>query len=303
MARVKRDVIVGRADPVDIHQVQHVDAPFRADRNAGEMLAPGRERFEECDDPVVHSRPFSFVEAQSRSGHRGHQPFRFDRLQQVVEGVHLERTQGILVVGGHEDDDRDLLRRHGLQQRQTVELRHLHVEEDDVRGELANHVERGRPVAALAGNDHLGQRPQEPAEPPPRHRFVVHDQHAHDHVSTSNGTTIRIDAPSRRSAGDVEGVGVAVDGGQAFARVAQADPVADGRRIDSGSVIFDLHDQAVRFATGANDDAAGEPVRPDAVLDRVLDEWLEDEDRHQRVRDVLGAARCRALRRSPKRLR
>ena len=61
-----------------------------------------------------------------------------ERLQQVVERPHLERLQRVLIVGGDEDDERHLVGADRLDHLEAVHLRHLHVEEHEVRRVVVN---------------------------------------------------------------------------------------------------------------------------------------------------------------------
>ena len=111
---VKRDVVVSRADPVDIREIEHMNSSLGTHRDPGQMLSSGCESFDERQHAIVHSHALSLFHAHSGAGDGGRQAFGLDGLQNVVERVHLERAQGILVVRGHEDDDRNFLRRHRL---------------------------------------------------------------------------------------------------------------------------------------------------------------------------------------------
>ena len=74
-----------------------------------------------------------------------------ERLQQVVEGVDLEGLQRVLVVGRHEDRQR-----HGVAERgddlEAVEIRHLQIEQHQVRHVAANGRD-GFGAGAARGHD------------------------------------------------------------------------------------------------------------------------------------------------------
>src|SRR5262245_40320344 len=72
---------------------------------------------------------------------RGH------RLQQVVDRVHLEGLERVLVEGGDEDDR--LLPPDQLEHLEPRELRHLDVEEHEVGLQLRDRLHRLEAVAAL----------------------------------------------------------------------------------------------------------------------------------------------------------
>ena len=46
--------------------------------------------------------------------------------------MHLERAHGVIVVRGHEDHRRRGVRPQPLEDRESIDLGHLHVEEDEV---------------------------------------------------------------------------------------------------------------------------------------------------------------------------
>ena len=75
-----------------------------------------------------------------------------ERLQQIVDRLHLEGADRVLVVGGREHDVRRRPRER-LQHLEAVHARHLHVEEDEVGLPLLDHLQRLDAVGRLA--DHL----------------------------------------------------------------------------------------------------------------------------------------------------
>jgi hypothetical protein len=82
----------------------------------------------------------------------GEEPARAERLEQVVDGLELERRDRVVIEGGREDDGGDDLElsqsRHDLDARG---LRHLDVQEDHVGAEAPDRLDRGWPVMRLAG--------------------------------------------------------------------------------------------------------------------------------------------------------
>jgi hypothetical protein len=105
------------------------------------------------------------------------EPRLVDGLEQVVERVDVERAHRELVVGGDEDDRG---RRVGQERGQLEprQLRHLHVDEQEVGAEPLDQRERLEAVAGLA--DQLDRvRGQHQAQPVPRQRLVVDDDRAH----------------------------------------------------------------------------------------------------------------------------
>ena len=90
--------------------------------------------------------------------------------------MHLEGAQGELIVGRHENDGG-----HGpsvelFQHIEAVQLRHLHVQENQVGFVSADGGERVAPVGALAKDFDVRLLVQQLSDPFPRQRFVVHNQ-------------------------------------------------------------------------------------------------------------------------------
>ena len=90
--------------------------------------------------------------------------------------MHLEGTQGELVVGRHEND-----RGHGLsidlfQHTEAVQLRHLHVQENQIGFVPSDGGERISPVSAFAEDIDIRLLVEQLANPLSRQRFVVDNQ-------------------------------------------------------------------------------------------------------------------------------
>ena len=110
-------------------------------------------------------------------------------LQQIVDGMRLERAQRVLVVRGHENDDGQVFRTTLLDQpgnhAKAIELRHLHVEEQHVHrpaGAVRALHDRKRLGAAATAPDQVDTSIglQQIPQPPPRRLFVVDDEHPED---------------------------------------------------------------------------------------------------------------------------
>ncbi len=77
-------------------------------------------------------------------------PLLAEWLEQVVHCMHLKGFHRVLVVSRHEDHRRVLL--HQFQDLEPVQLRHLHVEEEEIRLELRDGLDGFETVGAF-GND------------------------------------------------------------------------------------------------------------------------------------------------------
>ena len=95
-------------------------------RRAGLGLIVGQQRLETLAERVDTLTPQ--VNARAFEGFL--KTFPVEGFEQVVERMHVESLQGVLVVGRHEDDHRHLRRPDGLQHRKAIGHRHLHVEKD-----------------------------------------------------------------------------------------------------------------------------------------------------------------------------
>ena len=107
---------------------------------------------------------------------------RRDGLQQVVDRVHLESLDGVLIVGGDEDDGR----RCGAADQRTRHLetgssRHLHVEQNQIRAERLDQFQGLGPVTRLTRHIDAVELLQLEAELVPGRLFVVDYQGADTH--------------------------------------------------------------------------------------------------------------------------
>ena len=146
---LKRDVVVLRLDVVDPVDREHVDLRAVADQHA-----LGRTRSAAARRATSASTSAAPPSRRSRSRARASascEPLRAERLQQVVDGVHLERPQRVLVVRGDEDRPA-LVAPEQLEHLEAVQLRHLHVEQHQVGRQLGHRLDRLEAVAAL-GHD------------------------------------------------------------------------------------------------------------------------------------------------------
>jgi hypothetical protein len=123
---------------------------------------------------------------------RRREPRRSDRFEQVVQRVHVEGAQGVVVVRGHEHDPGR--HRGASEEIEPRFARHLDVEEDDVRllpGEMSRRLAHAR---RLSAHFDFGMHRQQRAQLLPRQALVVHDQRRQAipaHVATPSTSSIR----------------------------------------------------------------------------------------------------------------
>jgi hypothetical protein len=98
-----------------------------------------------------------------------------ERLEQVVERVHLKGAHRVMIIGRHEDDVRHPFGNERADHGEAVQLRHLHIEKDQIAGSVAERGDRLDAVLTLADDLKLGMGLQHLAHHPARERFVVND--------------------------------------------------------------------------------------------------------------------------------
>ena len=88
----------------------------------------------------------------------------------------LERLERVVVEGGDEDDR--LIASDELEHFEAIELRHLDVEQEQVRLEIRDGLDRLEAVGALGDDLHLVHVSQKFAHDSPRELLIVHDRDA-----------------------------------------------------------------------------------------------------------------------------
>src|SRR5688572_4053156 len=166
--------VIGCFDPIDVRhaQVQHAVSGLhgktfgsgrcQAIEDFGQRAASAgcRSRPDDFQDPI-----YSAVE--SRPMHR---------LQHVVECVDLERVDRMLVVGSYKHDWWHAIRSHGAHDTESVQLRHLHIEEHEVGAECLDALDGGETIAALADDLDVTPVLEERAQVSAGDRLVVHHE-------------------------------------------------------------------------------------------------------------------------------
>ena len=117
-------------------------------------------------------------EPRLRALEGGSEALALDGLEQVVERVHLECLHRVFVVRRHEYDERHSVGADGFDDAEAVDLRHLDVQEHEIRRVFVDRQNRLRAVPALGDDLHVrvigDQRPHARA----RERLVIDNQHA-----------------------------------------------------------------------------------------------------------------------------
>jgi hypothetical protein len=105
-----------------------------------------------------------------------------DRLQQVVDCIHLERPYGILVVGCDERNQRHLVLLQHPHDADAVELRHLKVQQREVRSLLLDGRKRFLAGRRLRHDDDVFEGTKQRGEEGARWAFIVGDDYAEARV-------------------------------------------------------------------------------------------------------------------------
>ena len=101
-------------------------------------------------------------------------------LEQIIDRVDFERAKGELVVRGDKDHRGHRVLGYLLQNPESVQAWHLHVEQNDVGRLLLDHGHGARAVHRFADDFEI-LLDQEGAQFFPRERFIIHDQYANVH--------------------------------------------------------------------------------------------------------------------------
>jgi hypothetical protein len=113
------------------------------------------------------------------------------RLEQVVDRAQLEGGQRMVLVGRAEHHLRSRLPGQSRGQRGTVQARHVDVQQQQVRLQLADRRQGRLAVGHATGHHHALAFAQQRGQAGARQRFVVDDQHAHQRGSAGGGSSGR----------------------------------------------------------------------------------------------------------------
>jgi hypothetical protein len=110
--------------------------------------------------------------------HRGFLAFIAVGLQQVVERIRFEGENRVSIVRGDEYGQRHLRGTDGVDDTEAVELRHLDIQEHQIRPPAGNLRDGIEPVRGLYDVADTRILSKEIDQPLPRRLLVVHDEHA-----------------------------------------------------------------------------------------------------------------------------
>ena len=123
------------------------------------------------------------------------------RLQQVIDGVDVERTHRILVERGGEDDLGHAVGIDSLQQLlehgEAVQARHLHIQKHYIRMVRMNQMDRLDAILALGDDLDSSRRVEKVFELFAREPFIVDDQSSHWHKKVVISPVLAVDRAER----------------------------------------------------------------------------------------------------------
>ena len=129
---------------------------------------------------------------QAHASHRLVEARPRHRLQQVVERIHVERLHGVIIVGSSENEKRQahLLLEQPFDDAETIQARHLDVQENQLRVELADEAHCLEAVLGPAHDLNVWKALQQKRKLVTGWLFVIHDErrdlHERDSLSASS---------------------------------------------------------------------------------------------------------------------
>ena len=107
------------------------------------------------------------------------QPAIVDRFEQVIGRGGFECADRVMVVRGHEHDERHFRSGNVAQRFEAIDTGHLHVEEHQVRPLRVHRRDRRRTISILADDVDVGMVAEAQLQATPRQRLVVDDDRAY----------------------------------------------------------------------------------------------------------------------------
>src|SRR3984885_7027978 len=119
------------------------------------------------------------------------------RFQEIVNSVHLECTNGMCIVSRDEDIYRSGAGRwfHILDDSKTIQIRHLHIEKNDVGMKFIDLLHRAYSVRRLAYNFNAVVFGQIATDTAPGDRFVIDDEDSRLQCELRSGMVMMASQP------------------------------------------------------------------------------------------------------------
>lgn len=171
-----------RLDPVDVLRTDDVEDslfPLVHDEFVADLFGALAKLSQKCRDRLVRASSAAvLLDARARMLERMEEALVGERLPEVVQRVHLERALEVLVISSHEDHVWTRFRFERFENRESVEFRHLDIEEHEIRRFLLDRPERFEPVRAFAQHLHVMGPIQQRSNAFAAETFVIDDERA-----------------------------------------------------------------------------------------------------------------------------
>ena len=124
------------------------------------------------------------------------------RLQQIIDGVDIERFSRVALIGGDEDDQRFPLLPQGPDYGEAIQFRHLQIQQDDVRFELQDSRQGFCAGGSFAGDFERRHGLDVLAQNVSRDWFIIGDQNPQPETSMARAAEPAIDAGMEKDTRD-----------------------------------------------------------------------------------------------------
>jgi hypothetical protein len=123
--------------------------------------------------------------------------FLIKRFQEIVNSVHFECTNGVHIVSRDKDIYGSVAVHwfHILDDSKTIQIRHLHIEKNDVRMKFIDLLHRADSVRRLADNFNAVVFGQVATDTAPGDRFVIDDEDARLQCDLRSGRVMMVSLP------------------------------------------------------------------------------------------------------------
>src|SRR5579872_615364 len=115
----------------------------------------------------------------------GREALLVERLEQIIERMHLEGLHRVTVVSGHKNNHRHAPSANGLEYAETIQFRHLHIEKNQIRFAFFNGRDGSPPVGALSNHLDLRIAGEQTADSLAAQRLVIDNKCPDFHLESS----------------------------------------------------------------------------------------------------------------------
>src|SRR5215510_14235171 len=129
---VQRYIVPLRFDPVDLIRLEKEDAASGFYDHPVEIFATRPSICYQRQQALTEITISFAANLPAGPLERGRKSLFVERLEQVIDCMHVKSLQRVAIIRCDEDDERQARRIKGLDHLETVDLRHLHVQENEV---------------------------------------------------------------------------------------------------------------------------------------------------------------------------